>query len=193
MAKDLTKEMYFTENRATTLRELKNLANDLLDTTWTIGIYRYQDAKVINLRQLGWRFEFNTRRRAAGLCNYSTKQIFLSEWLVKQNLDQAIEWENTLRHELAHAIDGAMGGRNGHNKVWKAIARDVLCTAERCYSTNVIQTKVTTKYTLICDSCGKEKASHKVKKSKTACGDCCRAHNGGRYTDKFVLRQVQNY
>ena len=191
--KDLRKEMYFAENVTTTAREIEKLANDLLDLTWTIDIYRGREASIINLRDFGWKFEFNTRKRAAGLCSYSKKTIYVSKWLLMQNLDKGLNFENTIRHELAHAIDKAMGGRNHHNNVWKAIARKVLCTAERCYSSDEISVKETTKYTLICDTCEKERPSHKVKKRKSACGECCNNYNGGRYSEKYVLRQVQNY
>lgn len=191
--KDLRKEMYFAENATTTAREIEKLANDLLDLTWTIDIYRGREASIINLRDFGWKFEFNTRKRAAGLCSYRKKTIYVSKWLLMQNLDKALNFENTVRHELAHAIDGAMGGRNHHNNVWKAIARKVLCTAERCYSSDEISVKETTKYTLICDTCEKERPSHKKKKRKSACGECCNNYNGGRYSEKYVLRQVQNY
>lgn len=191
--KDLRKEMYFAENVTTTAREIEKLANDLLDLTWTIDIYRFKDASIINLRKLGWKFEFNTRKRAAGLCSFRKKTIYVSKWLLMQNLDKALNFENTVRHELAHALDNAMGGRNNHNNVWKAIARKVLCTAERCYSSEEISVKETTKYTLICDTCEKKKPSHKAIKRKIACGECCNKYNRGKYSDKYALRQVQNY
>lgn len=190
--KDLTKEMHFEKNETTTLGELERLANRLLETTWTIDIYRHKDASIINLKELGWRFEYNSRKRAAGLCNYTKKTIYLSKYLVTQNLEKGLEFENTLRHELAHAIDGAMGQRSHHNNVWKSIARKVLCTAERCYSSEDIgDTK--SKYTLICDTCKKEKASHKKKTRISACGKCCNELNNGRYSLDYALRQVQNY
>ena len=192
--KDLKKEMYFTENRLTTLEEMKALALALLATTWEITTYGYLGStKEVNLLDRRWRFELNTRKRSAGLCNYANKTIYLSEWLLKQNLDKSLEFENTLRHEIAHALDRELGGRNHHNHVWKNIARQVLCTAERCFSSDVIQTKVTTKYTLICVNCDMKIAKHKRTTRKTACGVCCDAYNGGRYTEKFLLRQVQNY
>jgi predicted SprT family Zn-dependent metalloprotease len=191
--KDLTTEMHFEENCETTFGELERLANRLLETTWTIDIYRHKDASVINLKDLGWTFEYNTRKRAAGLCNYRNKTIYLSKYLVSQNLNKALEFENTLRHELAHALDNAMGGRNHHNRVWKAIARKVLCTAERCYKTEDIG-DTQSKYTLVCENgCGKKQPSHKKKKRISACGDCCRNYNGGRYTEKYALTQIQNY
>jgi len=191
--KDLTKEMHFEENCKTTLGELERLANRLLTTTWTIDIYSFKEASVINLKELGWSFEYNSRKRAAGLCNYRNKTIYLSKYLVTQNLSKGLEFENTLRHELAHALDGAMGGRNHHNNVWKAIARQVLCTAERCYKSEDIS-DTQSKYTLVCENgCGKKSASHKKKKRISACGKCCNEHNSGRYTEKYALTQIQNY
>jgi predicted SprT family Zn-dependent metalloprotease len=191
--KDLTKEMHFEDNTTTTFGELERLAEKLLKTTWTIDIYRYQDAKVINLWDLGWRFEYDTKKRAAGFCNYREKTIYLSKYLVAQNLHKSLEFENTLRHELAHALDGAMGGRNHHNQIWKMIARKVLCTAERCYKSEDIS-DTQSKYTLVCENgCGKKIASHKKKKIISACGKCCNEHNSGRFTEKYALTQIQNY
>jgi predicted SprT family Zn-dependent metalloprotease len=194
---DLTKHHYFKDGDHTTdhttLHEIAELADKLLKLTWTMDMYRSGNAPKINLHELGWKFQFNDRKRAAGLCNYTKKTVYVSRWLLKQNLDKAFEFENTLRHELAHAMDNALGKRSNHGPHWVAVAKHMKCTGDRCYSPNVIQIKVTTKYTLICDTCGKESPSHKVKKRKTACGDCCNTHNYGRYSLDYVLRQVKNY
>lgn len=189
--KDLTKEMYFEKNSETTLKEIKELADKLLKTTWKIDIYRYSDPKNYTLANEGWNFEFNNRKRAAGLCSGRKKTIYISKYLLEQNLDKSLEFENTLRHELAHAIDFEMRGKSDHSKVWKSVAREVLCTAERCYSPDVIQTKVQTKYTVICDTCKKEKAGHK--RGQSACGVCCKKYNGGKYDEKYALRYVKNF
>jgi len=187
--KDLTTEMHFEEDCLTTLGELERLANRLLETTWTIDIYRHKDASVINLKDLGWTFEYNMRKNAAGLCSYRNKTIYLSKYLVEQNLEKGLQFENTLRHELAHALDGAMGGRNHHNRIWKAIARKVLCTAERCYKREDIG-DTQSKYSLVCENgCGKRHPSHRKKKTKSSCGDC----SGGRFNPKYILTQIQNY
>jgi len=190
--KDLRKEKKFTENTQTSLKEMEALANELLSLTWTIDIYRYASASVINLKNKGWVFEFNSRKRAAGLCNWREKKIFLSKYLLEQNLNKSAEFENTLRHELAHALDFEMRGKSDHSRVWKAVAREVHCTAERCYKSSDIGDSKS-KYTLICDICGIKTPSHKKKRTQSACGKCCKEHNGGRYSDKYVLRQVQNY
>jgi predicted SprT family Zn-dependent metalloprotease len=102
-------------------------------------------------------------------------------------------FENTIRHEIAHAIEFEVRGTSDHGNLWKLIARQVLCNAERCYKINEVSITSPTKYTLICDNCGVERPSHKKKKRKSACGKCCNTYNGGRFTEKFLLRQVQNY
>lgn len=195
--KDLTKEMYFANGDTTTKLEIAKLANEMLNTTWVFDIYRNRDAQFINLALLGWKFEFNTRKRAAGLCSKRDKTIYISEWLLMQNLNKAIEFENTLRHEIAHAIDFETRGTSDHGRIWKAIAIRVLCDGERCYTHEQISIKEKTKYTLVCDNCGKETPKHRrsraAEEGRKACGKCCREHNNGRFSKDFILRQVQNY
>lgn len=191
--KDLAKEKYYEEGSSTTLAEVKKLANKLLNTRFDIGIYRGQIPYTVVLAMAEWKFEFNTRKNSAGLCRKRTKTIYISTWLLEQNLDKGLEWENTLRHELAHAIDFEMRGKSDHGRVWQAIAREVLCTAERCIN-GLTTTDKASKYTLTCPNCSKESASHKKKKNKnSACGDCCTEYNYGRYSKKYALVQTQNY
>lgn len=191
--KNLTTELFFAKEQGTSIKEIEQLANELLAITWTVSIYRNQAPRVINLSRLGWKFEFNTRKRAAGLCSKNEKTIYISKWLLQQNLEKGLEFEDTLRHEVAHAIDFEIRGTSDHGRVWKLIARQVLCTGERCVRSEQISVTETTKYTLICDTCGTKSARHKATKRKGACVKCCNAHNGGRFSEKFLIRQVQNY
>jgi predicted SprT family Zn-dependent metalloprotease len=191
---NLAKEKYFTRDCSTNLKEIKDLAWELLETTFTIDIYRHGEPKNFKLADLGWTFEFNSRKRAAGLCSWGKKTIFISKYLLSQNLDKAVEFENTIRHEIAHAIDFEMRGRSDHSKIWKAIAHQVLCNGERCYSGEVIQTKVKTKYTLKCveDGCDYERPSHKRLKVNARSRPCCTTcYNAGKGYQFLV--QVQNY
>lgn len=195
--KDLTKEKYFASKSVTTLAEIEALAKHLLDQTWTINIYRNMPARMFNLGLLGWEFEFNTRKRASGLCEWKdkngmVKKIYISEYLLSQNLECAEEFENTIRHEIAHAIDFEMRGTSDHKSIWQAIAREVLCNAERCFS-GEIKTKVETKYTLKCaNECGFERASYKAAKKNARSYPLCPTcyHNGNR---NVRLIQIQNY
>tara|TARA_R110000851_G_scaffold263324_1_gene415808 strand:+ start:508 stop:1107 length:600 start_codon:yes stop_codon:yes gene_type:complete len=188
----LQEELVYTTPTTVTAKEITELANKLLGVTWLInrnGLYK----KEINLKDLGWSFEFNNRKKSLGLCSSRSKTIFLSKWLFNQNLDKGVKFEDTIRHEIAHAIDYSIRRTSDHSKIWVMIALEVLCNGERCYSSNDIKVTKTTKYTLICDSCKEESPSHKKKKRRSACGDCCRKHNFGRFSIKYVLRQVQNY
>lgn len=191
--KDLTKEMYFADNKLTTASEIEKLANDLLNETWRIDAYRFQTTSMFNLALLGWKFEFNTRKRAAGLCSKREKTIYISKWLLDQNLHKSLEFENTIRHEIAHALEFELRGESNHGRLWKFIARQVLCTAERCFTGEQISITATTKYTLICDNCGNKTPRHKAMTRHSACGNCCNEYNFGRYSDKYKMRVVQNY
>ncbi|MEM9417780.1 MAG: SprT-like domain-containing protein, partial [Planctomycetota bacterium] len=50
----------------------------------------------------GWTFRFNQRKRALGLCNFTTKRIELSAPFVARN-DEA-EVRDVILHEIAHAL-----------------------------------------------------------------------------------------
>lgn len=191
---DLTKEMYYQKDQVTSLKELGELAVKLLNVTWNITpYYRYQENQNINLASLGWRFEFNNTKRALGLCSSREKKIFLSEWLCRQNLQNSLQLEDTIRHEIAHAIDYVQRGTSDHSRRWVSVALQVLCNGERCYTSEQIQVTVKTKYTLKCPKCEVERPSHKAKKRLSACGACCKKYNGGRYSTEFILIQTQNY
>lgn len=191
--KDLRKELHFSKTDSTSVAEIKKLAIDLLNETWTIDINSFT-RKEFNLLDLGWHFEFNNRKTSLGWCKFRDKKIYVSLWYLEQHLDKAWRFENTIRHEIAHAIDFEIRRTSDHGYKWKRIASQVLSIPERCVPLGGEATdKKTSKYTLICDNCGKESASHKIKKVKSACGVCCDAYNGGKFTEKFLLRQVQNY
>lgn len=188
--------MHYSAGDVTTPKDIEALAIELLNLTWTIDIYRFQDAKKINLLDLGWCFEFNDRKRAAGLCSKRSKTIYISKWLLEQNLDRALKFEDTIRHEIAHALDFEIRGTSNHDKVWKMIARQVLSNGERCYDSSEIGVVEITKYTLVCGNCDKKTPSHKAKKNnkkESACGECCKRYNFGRYSEKFTLVRVQNF
>lgn len=79
------------------------------------------------LIEKGWRFAFNKRKSALGLCNYSKKTIYLSEIYV--SLNGVGNVLNTILHEIAHAI---AGHRAGHGVQWQAVCLRIGCRPERC-------------------------------------------------------------
>ena len=79
----------------------------------------------------GWRFVVNPRLSSLfGRCQFSTRRVEVAEWLLASG-----DWpeiEDTLRHEVAHALCHELGEDDGHGPNWKSWAR--LCGArpERC-------------------------------------------------------------
>lgn len=174
-----------TLNPTSVLDDIKILADRLFRTEWIV------DGVVYNLNERGWKFEFNTKKRALGSCNFRMKVISLSSELIKSNPIVSL-WDDTLKHEIAHAIDYHKRGKSDHSDSWKNIGQQVGC------STDVLKSKVKAnsalgKYTLKCNTCDIEIQAHRKKKRDSACKGCCTTHNNGQYSDKFKLEVIQNH
>ncbi len=73
-----------------------------------------------------WQFGFDSAKRRAGLCNYTTKTITISRHLVDiHTMDESMQ---VVLHEIAHAM---CGKRDGHNKKWLATAKSIGYRAEK--------------------------------------------------------------
>lgn len=76
----------------------------------------------------GWTVRINSRlRTVAGKCRHASKTIEIASWLLNAPEEKQ---RDTLLHEVAHAIAGA---GNGHNSIWRQIARRIGARPERCY------------------------------------------------------------
>ncbi len=75
-----------------------------------------------------WSFGFDLSTVRAGVCRYVDKRIDLSVSYCHRATRAEIE--DTLLHEIAHAI---VGHGHHHDAVWKAAAQAIGCTAERCH------------------------------------------------------------
>jgi predicted SprT family Zn-dependent metalloprotease len=75
----------------------------------------------------GWRLVFDNAKTRAGVCRFDRKEIGLSRALVSlYDVDQVTE---TVLHEIAHAL---VGPRHGHDRAWRATARRIGASGERC-------------------------------------------------------------
>ena len=79
-----------------------------------------------SLSERGWTFEFDRARKRLGSCQINAKRITVSSHLSRRLSESEVE--DTLRHEIAHAIDAERRGRTNHDQTWKAIA--VQCGAD---------------------------------------------------------------
>lgn len=82
------------------------------------------------LDMLGWKLEFNKSPNHLGQCWFSQKTICISVYLL--NSSSSADVEDTLLHEIAHALVGV--GSIGHGDEWKAKAREIGCTSNVCGS-----------------------------------------------------------
>lgn len=176
-----------------TIQSVLELAENLFAKEFTFEA-KFQKY-TISAKDLGYRFEFDSSKRRFGCCWYTRKKITLSLAICKENLDKIeTEIRNTILHEIAHAfcihVYGKFEGR-GHGFNWESIAKQIGNSGERCYKKDNV-TLVKSKYSLVCDTCGKVVPKHRKPKVKYACNECCNEHNNGRYSDKYVLRLVEN-
>jgi len=102
----------------------------------------------------GWKFQFNNRKRALGVCKWPAVGggiIELSHHFVRLNDAEAVR--QTVLHEIAHAIAGPEAG---HGPAWKMACRHVGCKPRRCSSTRDGVTMPKGKYKLVCGTCNTE-------------------------------------
>lgn len=177
----------YLSNTTITKRELERLAIDLMSTDWEIPAF--EDKVNINLMELGWSFKWNSRKRSIGICDWEKMEISLSKEILKTNPDKSHEWEDTLRHEIAHAIDFSLRGFSDHGRVWQKIAKILLATPRACTETFVC---AESKYLKVCPNCKKSVAIHKRTKKETACGECCQKYNNNRFSAEFILEIIVN-
>ena len=74
-----------------------------------------------------WTVALDSAKARAGLCRFDRRQITLSRHLVR--LHETDEVADTVLHEIAHAL---VGPGHGHDAVWRARARALGASAQRC-------------------------------------------------------------
>lgn len=127
----------------------------------------------------GWRVRFNPRlTRALGRCIPSQKTIEYQPRYMEQN-----NWDNveqTIRHEVAHAVAGAY---HGHDSYWASIARRLGVDNPSPYNHEATLTK---KFKGTCPGCGRE--IQKDRRNSSSCGKC----SGGLYNPAFAFVWTRN-
>jgi len=178
-----------TETRVD-IDSLRDMALDLIDTSYRYGSDDYK------LTDMGWKFKFNDRKRAFGVCNPSNRTIYLSTYLLETTEREMSGWKNTMIHEIAHAINHHLGGR-GHDYQWRNIFLHLGGSGERCSrdAKKIISLEnPTSKYTLSCEE-GHLFAKHKMSRGSNtwSCPKCTKAHGLRGYQAQFPLTVTKNY
>lgn len=68
-----------------------------------------------------------------GQCNFRRKRIELAPFFVRFNYPFVVK--RTILHEIAHALTP----KHGHNKFWKAKARELGHDGSRCYTSKLVK------------------------------------------------------
>jgi len=119
-----------------------------------------------------WRFEFMSCRatRRFGDCNHAKKTIRLSPVLTVMN--EMGEVEETIRHEIAHAL---CRPTDGHNSAFYAMCRTVGATPARCCDATVNappQQRRPRRYRRRCPTCERTWYYRGPIHAARACGQC---------------------
>ena len=104
----------------------------------------------------GWNFAFDNARRRLGLCSHRKKIISLSKYYIP--LVDIEEINDTILHEIAHAL---VGSKNGHNHFWKQKAIEIGCNGKSHYHG---EARVEPKYIGTCPKCGRTISRHRRKR-----------------------------
>lgn len=143
----------------------------------------------------GWQFIWGKKRQAFGTCKFNRrnniKTIELSLFLLPTIDDN--EAEDTIRHEIAHALDIEERGTSDHSWKWKAWAVRVGANPNRTgKTTNEDAAKALaykSKYRMECKKCGNVNPSHRKRKYNSSCGHC----GNGYYDPALKLEQIENH
>lgn len=123
----------------------------------------------------GFSFGFDRSKDRFGRCNYRSRTITLSKYLV--SLNDESEVKDTILHEIAHALV-PIGSH--HNRVWKAKAKEIGARPERCGSERVI--RPSGRYVAVCSHCKKVYNMHRRLQRQYSC--TC---GGKKFNTNFLL------
>lgn len=122
------------------------------------------------LIEKGWTFEINNSKRIMGLCKHNIKTLNFSGNFLRSDMS---EIKNCILHEIAHALAGP---GHGHDSYWKAVARSIGCTGDRCYEVEDVVNIAKPQFYLQCPTCNRKWMRFRIKRSLIGRPSrCCKA------------------
>ncbi|WP_412068616.1 SprT-like domain-containing protein [Rubrivirga sp. IMCC43871] len=141
------------DTRALALRLMDRLGRELLGAP---------------LQAHGWTVGFDRARRRLGACRIGDKRITLSAPLTLALAPADVE--DTVRHEIAHAIDAERRGRSAHDATWKALAVACGAAPERTFAGDLPDDDAP--YRADCPSCDASHGLHRQPVRPRRCRAC---------------------
>jgi len=114
----------------------------------------------------GWTFGFNKRKLTIGVCKMSRMRIEISEEYLK--ILSPAEIIDTIKHEVAHAMDFLDRGTTDHGPRWKAWAVKVGCKPNRCANVAAPEGK----YKAVCPTHGDVGKFYRRPRRNYVCKEC---------------------
>lgn len=96
------------------------------------------------LAQQGWTFQWDSAKRRAGACNYQTRTISGSRYILPMATDEEVR--ETLLHEIAHALTPG----HSHGAVWRRKLIEIGGTGARTHRMETVKGR----YDVMCENCG---------------------------------------
>ena len=123
-------------------------------------------------RLADWKLEFENCKRSLGRCHYYDRKITLSEWYVELNEEKDVE--DTILHEIAHALSWVRYGREGkgHGRLWKKVCVEIGAIPQRLHQGVIEYPNNHHKYVDTC-GCDITYKRHRIRKfAKYRCPKC---------------------
>jgi predicted SprT family Zn-dependent metalloprotease len=131
-------------------------------------------------------------RTTAGQAYYARSLVRMNPKLMQFGMEEV---DKTLRHELAHLVARFRAGRRRiepHGAEWRQACRDLgLADEKRCHDLPLPRTRQRVRHRYHCPRCRRDYDRVRPFRRAVACLECCRAHAGGRYDERFRLVKVK--
>ena len=112
-----------------------------------------------------WSFEFDRAKTRLGCCRYNERLITLSAHFIAARTTTMEKIQDTILHEIAHAL---VGHANGHNRVWQRKAIEIGARPARCGQAFHEQPS----YVMVCPKCTLKVGFHRKVKRIYVCKRC---------------------
>ena len=170
------------------IKDVESYAEQLMNKEYKVKVNG--KTHLLTPTKLGYKFKFDNAKRRFGYCSYTDKEISLSKPLCEYNLNNFYQINDTILHEIAHALSYKIHGKrgSGHCKRWVHVAKSIGCNGKRCYDSSEVN-NIEHKYTLICDTCGGNYPRHRKPRIEYSCGKCAPKV----FDEKYLLRVVKNF
>lgn len=127
------------------------------------------------LTEQGWRFDLDNGKQRIGCCHHGKKLITYSSHYIDETSMEEIE--DTILHEIAHAL---CGSGHGHDWYWKAKCVEIGARPERLKDeVKAVSSVKKYNYKIQCNNCGRSWKRYRLKRQYLIQGafqsGCCGA------------------